>query len=194
MNLRTGLLGLAAFVAVTLSINAYSWWWPFSNKDEQVIQGDVTEILWDDLIPEDFVQPENPFLSMTEAEIDKLMDGSEESYAEIERLQKVFEYAPVVEELDGKRVKLPAYITPLDFNAESTIKEFLLVPYFGACVHVPPPPANQVVHAESDEPITFTSMYDPVWAVGVIRAETVKSELAESGYRLDVESVIPYSQ
>lgn len=194
MNLRTGLLGLAAFVAVTLSINAYSWWWPFSNKDEQVIQGDVTEILWDDLIPEDFVQPENPFLSMTEAEIDKLMDGSEESYAEIERLQKVFEYAPVVEELDGKRVKLPAYITPLDFNAESTIKEFLLVPYFGACVHVPPPPANQVVYAESDEPIPFTSMYDPVWAIGVIRAETVKSELAESGYRLDVEAVMPYAE
>jgi len=71
---------------------------------------------------------------MTQEEIDKLMDGSAESNAEIERLQKEFSYAPVVSELDGMRVKIPAYITPLEYNENLTIKEFLLVPYLGACM------------------------------------------------------------
>ena len=123
-------------------------WWKIFNKDDSTQpQEEIAEVTWEDLIPDDFVQPENPFITMTQEEIDKIMDGSDESNAELERLQKEFNYAPVVDDLDGKRVKIPAYVTPLEYNADSSMKEFLLVPYLGACIHTPPPPANQVVHA-----------------------------------------------
>lgn len=168
-------------------------WWPFSSKDDDTEDAEVLELYWEDLIPDDFVQPENPFMTMEQSEIDRLLDGSDESNAELERLQKEFNYAPVVEELDGKRVKFPAYITPLDFDGNTRLKEFLLVPYVGACMHTPPPPANQVVHAQSEETVVLESIYDPVWAIGVIKAETVNSSLAESGYRLEVEKVLPYT-
>jgi len=104
----------------------------------------LTELGWGDLIPDDFVQPENPLASMTQEEIDKLMDGSAESNAELARLEESFYYAPVVDNLDGVRVKIPAYITPLDFDGATTMSEFLLVPYVGACMHTPPPPANRL--------------------------------------------------
>jgi len=193
MKLRDGLISVAAAIALLFSISAVAGWWPFSNDDESSEgQETVVEVEWPDLIPDDFEQPENPFEKMTQEEIDKLMDGSAESNAEIERLQKEFSYAPVVSELDGMRVKIPAYITPLEYNENLTIKEFLLVPYLGACMHSPPPPANQIVHGKLPEAIKFENMYDPVWAVGTIRAETITSDLAESGYQMKVEKIMPY--
>lgn len=169
-------------------------WWPFSTDGEDTQAGaEVTELVWEDLIPDDFVQPENPLSTMSQEAVDKLMDGSDESEVELAKLKEAFYYAPVVDELDGKRVKLPAYITPLEYNSDQMMNEFLLVPYVGACMHTPPPPANQVVHAKAIEAIEQRSMYEPVWAIGVIRAKTVQSDLAESGYQLDVEEVLPYS-
>jgi len=195
MVTRRIIIAFAAVAAILVSVNSQSDWWPFSGKDESTAdQAEVTEIQWGDLIPADFVQPENPFTTMSREEIDKLMDGSDESNAELEKLQEVFNYAPVNEDLDGKRVKLPAYITPLEYEDNSIIKEFLLVPYVGACIHVPPPPANQIVHAQSEKGIKSKGMYEAVWATGIIRAETVKSALAESGYRLEVESIKPYTE
>ncbi len=175
-----------------LSVSGQAGWWPFSNdKDKDV--SEITTIYWEDLIPDDFVQPENPFATMSQEEVDKLLDGSDESNARLNQLQEEFNYAPVVDELDGKRVKIPAYVTPLEFDGQTKMSEFLLVPYVGACLHTPPPPANQVVHANSDEVVEFKNIYDPIWAIGIIRAETVQSDLAESGYRLEIESVEPYT-
>lgn len=184
----------AALLTLVVSVNVHSGWWPFSKDDEASVKGDVLEIMWDDLIPDDFVQPVDPFSTMSQEEIDKLLDGSDESNARLAKMQEEFNYAPVVPELDGKRVKLPAYITPLEFDGQTQVKEFLLVPYVGACIHTPPPPANQVVFAESDRSIQNPGMYSPIWAIGTIYAETVQSALAETGYRLEIEEVFPYSE
>ncbi|MCP5009642.1 MAG: DUF3299 domain-containing protein [Aestuariibacter sp.] len=195
MIIRRSFVISAAIIMVLFSIGTRSDWWPFSNNNNSTSpQAEVTKLSWDDLIPDDFVQPKNPFSTMSQEAIDKLMDGSEESNAEVARLKEEFNYAPVVQQLDGQRIKIPAYITPLEFNGQSQIKEFLLVPYLGACMHTPPPPSNQIVHAKSPEAIKIPSMYEPVWAIGTIRTESVKSELAESGYRLEVEEVLPYVQ
>ena len=133
MITRRVILASVAVIAILVSVNSQSGWWLFSNDDDSAAeQSEVTEIQWGDLIPADFVQPENPFVTMSREEVDRLMDGSDESNAELERMQEIFNYAPVNEELDGKRVKLPAYITPLEYEDNSIIKEFLLVPYVGA--------------------------------------------------------------
>jgi len=70
--------------------------------------------------------------------------------------------------LDGQRVKIPGYVVPLGFDGQTELSEFLLVPYYGACIHTPPPPANQVVHAKPETTITVENTYDPVYAIGVI--------------------------
>lgn len=194
LNKKSISIAAVAVLALAFSIGAQSNWWPFSkDKNEAASKGPTTELTWEDLIPDDFIQPENPFLTMSEDEVDRLMDGSDESNAEIARLEKEFNYAPVVPELDGKRVKIPAYITPLEYDGQTNIKEFLLVPYVGACIHTPPPPANQILHTVSAEAVENPGMYEPVWAIGTISTETVKSQLAESGYRLQLEELLPYA-
>jgi len=154
---RTSLFAGIVAAATLFSVSAYSAWWSFSKDDDQVVSlPEATEIAWRDLIPDDFEPPENPYITMSQEEIDKLMDGSEESNAEVARITEELSYAPTVAELDGRRVKIPAYVTPLAMK--------------------------------------FNGMYEPVWAIGTIRAEAVTSELAESGYRLDVEELLPYNQ
>ena len=69
--------------------------------------------------------------------------------------------------LNGKVVKIPGYLIPLHYEARE-IKEFMLVPYIGACIHVPPPPANQLVYVISDLPWENDFIWDPIWITGEI--------------------------
>jgi hypothetical protein len=96
--------------------------------------------------------------------------------------------APVVAELDGKRVRIGGYVVSLDFDA-TRVKEFLLVPFVGACIHVPPPPANQIVYVKSEPGFEVTGMFDPVWVTGILKATTAHTGLAEAGYSLVAEKV-----
>lgn len=100
--------------------------------------------------------------------------------------------APVVHALDGQAVKLPGYIVPLDVTEEGRVIEFLLVPYFGACIHVPPPPANQIVHVTSELGVRLDALYEPFWIEGPLKVEHSSSELAEAGYKMNAEKIYPY--
>ena len=94
----------------------------------------------------------------------------------------------VVAELNGKRVAIGGYIVPLDFESTS-IKEFLLVPFVGACIHVPPPPANQIIYVKSEKGIEITGPFDPVTVTGTMKTETAFTGLADAGYSIDAEAV-----
>ncbi|MBO0764106.1 MAG: DUF3299 domain-containing protein [Hyphomicrobiaceae bacterium] len=96
--------------------------------------------------------------------------------------------APVVTALDGKRVRIGGYVVSLDFDA-TRVKEFLLVPFVGACIHVPPPPANQIVYVKSDNGFDVSSAFEPVWVTGTLKVTTALTDLAEAGYSLDAEMV-----
>lgn len=100
--------------------------------------------------------------------------------------------APVVKELDGQQVKLPGYIVPLEVNEDGRTTEFLLVPYYGACIHVPPPPSNQIVHVISEIGIKVEELYQPYWIEGPMRVQSSSSELAEAGYQMEAEKIYAY--
>lgn len=97
----------------------------------------------------------------------------------------------VVAELDGKHVRVPGFIVPIEFEA-NLITEFFLVPYFGACFHKPPPPPNQTVFVSSAEPVKFESIYDPVWIQGVIKTEQTGNDIATAAYTMDFHGIEPY--
>jgi len=100
--------------------------------------------------------------------------------------------APVVKALDGQVVKLPGYIVPLEVNEEGRTTEFLLVPYYGACIHVPPPPSNQIVHIVSEMGVRVEDLYQPYWIEGTLRVKASSSELAEAGYQMEAEKIYAY--
>ncbi|MEQ1803326.1 MAG: DUF3299 domain-containing protein [Gammaproteobacteria bacterium] len=87
-----------------------------------------------------------------------------------------------VKSLDGKFVKLPGFIVPLESDDGGELSEFLLVPYFGACIHVPPPPPNQIVYVKLKKPFNLRSMGDPYWVTGVISTKPWTGDMADTDY------------
>lgn len=99
----------------------------------------------------------------------------------------------VVDSLNGVKIRMPGYVVPLDFNADNEYTEFLLVPYFGACLHTPPPPPNQIVFVTSKQSAKVESIYDPVWIEGVMTTGEFNSDLANTAYQLDLSKIEPYA-
>ncbi len=100
--------------------------------------------------------------------------------------------APVEKSLDGQLVKLPGFIVPLEVSEEGRTTEFLLVPYYGACIHVPPPPSNQIVHIFSEMGVRVEDLYQPYWIEGKMQVKASSSELAEAGYQMEAEKIYVY--
>ncbi|MFG0633312.1 MULTISPECIES: DUF3299 domain-containing protein [Pseudomonas] len=100
--------------------------------------------------------------------------------------------APVVKALDKQQVKLPGYIVPLEVSEEGRTTEFLLVPYYGACIHVPPPPSNQIVHIFSEMGVRVEDLYQPYWIEGRMQVKASSSELADAGYQMEAEKIYAY--
>ncbi|UIP27651.1 DUF3299 domain-containing protein [Photobacterium sp. TLY01] len=140
-------------------------WLPFVANAQETLTLD-----WIDLIPEKerqlFDQQGMPFV-----------DHENDQTA----LQK--RMGTVRPELDGSEVKIPGFVIPLEGD-ENTITEFLLVPYFGACIHVPPPPPNQIIYVKFPKGAPVQQLWDVVYVVGKLNVQTVEHELAETGYLL----------
>lgn len=100
--------------------------------------------------------------------------------------------ADLVTELDGARVALPGYAVPLELDEDGAARQFLLAPYVGACIHVPPPPANQIVLVDAEAPYAFNGMFEPVLVTGEMRVEPTTSRLAVVGYRIEAVTIRPF--
>jgi hypothetical protein len=94
--------------------------------------------------------------------------------------------------LNGANVKIPGFIVPLEMDANGRVREFFLVPYFGACIHVPPPPPNQIVYVRLGESVKMGSIYQAQWVTGTLRAEPKSSRLGAAAYTLNATSVEAY--
>lgn len=100
--------------------------------------------------------------------------------------------APVNPELEGKLVKIPGFIVPLDVAKDGTVREFFLVPYFGACIHVPPPPANQIVYVTAPQGIALDSIYEAYWITGTLKTQNKSTRLGAAAYSLTADKVEIY--
>ena len=142
---------------------------------------------WDDLMPADF-DPGAPFKDIN---IASLADDDPKARELMAQLRKLWDEAPVVEALDGARIRLPGFAVPLETDGQ-TATRFLLVPYIGACIHVPPPPLNQTVLVEAPTGARIQRVFDPVWVTGRLTVQRATTDLANAGYTLTAIEVQPY--
>ncbi len=149
-----------------------------SNEDDG-----FTEIDWDALMPEDY-RPEQLLLKYMD-QLNALEDDDPKALELYGIMQAELDNAPVNPAIQGKAIKLPGFIAPLE-NVDGKVGEFLLVPYFGACIHVPPPPVNQTVLVKTlaESAIDADEVYEPVWVMGKIQAEGESTDIGEAGYRI----------
>lgn len=104
-------------------------------------------------------------------------------------LPEVMYSARTVPSLSGREVRLGGYPVPLETDSKGRSTEFFLVPYPGACIHVPPPPPNQIVMVRYPDGIALDDIYAPLWVDGTLRIEPVRNELADAAYVMSAAEV-----
>lgn len=89
-------------------------------------------------------------------------------------------------EINRTKVKIPGYIVPLDDMSYTEVSEFILVPNALACIHVPPPPPNQMVYVVMKPGEKAPFRYGrPVYVEGLLEKTTVKSPFGKVAWALN---------
>jgi hypothetical protein len=193
MRSYIGKAGLC-FLLLPLLISLAHAKWP-----EKVQNFQTTD--WVALIPKDDLDALlNPpdFLS-------DIADGSDQDSVDLlqkntkldaqgKRFQEALVSTTVVTEYDGKSIRIPGFIVPLESANERMVTEFFIVPYFGACLHMPPPPPNQIIHVVVNEGIELENLYDPFWFEGRLALKIIETETGLSAYSMTLHQVTPYQE
>lgn len=145
----------------------------------RAVAQDAADLSWQDLIP-----------AGNGESLDRLDADGYVQHEEIELLSGFSQPlgTGVVEDLNNKRVRLPGFMVPVVMTAEG-VTSFILVPYMGACVHVPPPPPNQIVFVTSPTPYQRGTLFSAVRVTGFLETHTVDTDVAQVGYVLDAEQI-----
>ncbi len=153
------------------------------------VPGPTRTIGWEQLIPAGW----DPYKDLKALNLDGLKDNDPKAEEALKKMRKMWDNAPINPLILGQSVRLPGYMVPLEDLPEGT-KEVLLVPYFGACVHSPPPPANQIVHVVLDKPTKRFRLMDTLWVTGPLSATKTDSHMGVSSYRIDAKQVTPFAE
>lgn len=150
-------------------------------------RAEFREVTWDDLMPRDW----DPAAVFKGLNLSTLKDSDPRAMDALAAMQAAWKNAPLEPAMNGAAVRIPGFVVPLE-RVRDEIREFLLVPYYGACIHTPPPPANQIIHVLVEPPLKNTQTMDAVWVSG--RLETLRAETAmgTSGYRMKAVKIVPY--
>jgi len=155
---------------------------------------------WTDLMPEQDLQALlNPpeYLSQIEegsAEDLPALSNAPGQITPDDDYQRALTSANVKAELNGKNIRIPGYIVPLEFEDDQSITQFFLVPYFGACIHVPPPPPNQIVLVNPVESAKFEDTFNPYWITGKLTTQMTEHDLAVSAYTMEMSGFEAYQE
>jgi uncharacterized protein len=180
---------IALLFLVATSLLSPAALWPSEASDPKAGTRSVQVIDWKHLVPPEYNPTE--LIRSYSREAAKLRDNDPRAQQLAEELRKAWENAPVVESLNNRLVKLAGFLVTLEGDGK-TISEFLLVPFFGACIHVPPPPSNQVVLVRTAKPIKLGQMFDMVAVTGRLRTESSRNELASASYVIYATHVEPH--
>lgn len=157
-------------------------------RDEELAARGIKRIGWEDLMPEG---EEERLAEMFQAQMAMMYSGGITEGSAGDTAIQIGTFN-TVKELNGKKIKIPGYTVPFEYGADAQIKEFLLVPYFGACLHAPPPPPNQTIFVIAEKPIKMKDLAQAVWIEGTIHTQTQESELADAAYTITMTAIEEY--
>ena len=147
----------------------------------------LRDVNWDDLTPKDW----DPLKQFRDTNFSALNDADPKAIAMLKRMRETWDNAPTNNALDGQLIRIAGYLVPLD-ETKAGLTNFLLVPYFGACIHTPPPPSNQIIDVTPKLPTKGWRPMDTVWVSGTLHTLRSETYMGVSSYRMDALSVEPY--
>ncbi len=149
------------------------------------------EITWTELVPAGWDPAKD--LQGLSAGAGGLQDTDPRAKELMDKLREIWDNAPTVAAMNGIDVKLPGYLVPLE-EGKQGIREFLLVPYFGACIHTPPPPSNQILLGRAEKPLTGLRTMEAIWVYGRLEIERAPSSMGVASYTMRVAKVEKYRE
>ena len=153
--------------------------------------GVFKEVQWEMLIPKGW----DPAAQFKSLDLSALNDKDPKAMDALQKMRSAFDNAPAEPSMNGRNVRIPGFLIPLDKHGDS-VKTFLLVPYFGACIHSPPPPSNQMVLVVPGKPLRGFQTMDAVWVNGLMEVNRSDSPWGKTAYvlkALKVEAYVPQS-
>ena len=198
MKAKKKLFFLIIFWVIVIPILVF-WFRPSSDIFPQATKNNIQydKIEWVNLIP----KGELEILLNPPDALNDIIDGSQgdslEAAAnnpELARYQQALTSVNVVESYNQKNIKIPGFIVPIEFTEDKKVTGFFLVPYFGACLHMPPPPPNQVIYGSYPEGLAMVDLYQPFWIAGELNVETIKNDTATSAYTMQVDEISIFTE
>ncbi|GHF00693.1 DUF3299 domain-containing protein [Thalassotalea profundi] len=156
---------------------------------------------WLDLIPEDDLDA----LLNPPSYLDDIVDGSDEDklintfknntkIKSSDRYEQALVSTNVKAIVNNAPIRIPAFIVPLEFDDEQKVTQFFMVPYYGACIHLPPPPPNQTIFVKYPKGVKLESLYDAYWVSGILKTTLVENETATAAYSMEVYALDLYTE
>lgn len=142
------------------------------------VTNEAVEVKWLDLMPKEDLEAMETMPEIThETPFDK------------ENLPEVMFSSSVVDTYEQKNIRIAGYMVPLESNDKGEITEFFLAPYMGACVHVPPPPPNQLIHVKFPKGAEVEGIWYPYEIEGVLSLDSFDNGLGAASYTLTADAV-----
>tara|TARA_B100000965_G_scaffold390476_3_gene397440 strand:- start:59743 stop:60336 length:594 start_codon:yes stop_codon:yes gene_type:complete len=155
---------------------------------------EYTEVEWTDLMPKDdldalLAPPEylNDIADGSQQDSVAALNQKESVDAQTKRYRDALSSTRVMQEFNGKQIRIPGYMVPLEQNEEREVTAFFIVPYFGACLHMPPPPPNQILYVQYEEGIALEALQQPFWFEGTLTVALNENALGTSAYTLNID-------
>ncbi|HEY9063618.1 MAG TPA: DUF3299 domain-containing protein [Burkholderiaceae bacterium] len=152
--------------------------WPAAQADGP------RQIAWSELVPQDG----DSMKALRGVDLSTLQDDDPRANELLMKMREAADNAPPNPALAGSQIRIAGFIVPLEENG-GEITEFLLVPYFGACIHTPPPPANQIIHVNAPPASKGWRSMDLVWITGTLRISRADTMMGVSGYQMRAETM-----
>lgn len=151
----------------------------------------LKHIKWADLVPKGWDPADEVRKRLGDQNFDIVSDSDPRMLQMLKQMREVWDNAPVNQDMEGVRGRIPGYVVPLE-ETKAGLKEMLLVPYYGACIHSPPPPANQIIHVLLSKPAKGVAAMDTVWVSGTLKTFRGDSYMGVSGYKVEDAVLSPY--
>lgn len=155
-----------------------------------------TPTVWDELLPDSnlralqqgssFLIPRGGMADQIDSPLSMKLEKPRDAY------ERALISVAVRSELNNKKVKMPGFIVPVDVQGEGVTKSFFFVPYFGQCLHLPPPPPNQIIYANFAKGYRVKNLDEPYYVEMTLHTKESKHAIATAAYTATVNKIYPY--
>jgi len=162
---------------------------------------EFTTIQWPALMPKEdldaLLNPPEYLMNIEEGSLEDQISSrisASIASAKDDRYQQALVSTKIMPEMNGQAIRIPGFIVPLEFSDDQVITEFFIVPFFGACIHVPPPPPNQIIYVKYPKGFKLEALYNPFWLSGVLKTSLIENDMATAAYAMEVSLIEAFTE